>query len=101
MARIPKGWERLLPSRGKDGTPGRRLVSHDDQVQVQIYRQKHGPHAGWRWLWEWNEDREEWEFLVRDSRSNIVAQVFGPTVADATEAANQTLDTKGYDPLPI
>lgn len=100
MASTPSGWERLRPSLGKTGKPGRRLLSNDNEVQIQMYRQSHGPHAGWRWLWEWVEARDSWEFLVRDARSNVVAQGFGHTVPDAREAVNLVLVAKGYEPLP-
>jgi hypothetical protein len=100
MPKTPTGWERLRPSRGKDGAPGRRLLSRDQKVQVQMYRQLHGPHGGWRWLWEWIESRDSWEFLVRDEHSNVVAQGFGHTVPEAREAANDILEAKGYEQLP-
>jgi hypothetical protein len=100
MASMPSGWERLRPSIGKTGNAGRRLLSQDNEVQVQMLRQTHGPHAGWRWLWEWIEERDSWEFLLRDEHSNVVAQGFGHTVAEAREAANDILAGKGYELLP-
>jgi hypothetical protein len=100
MPATPKGWERLAPGYRPGKVVRRRLVSQDDRMHVLMFRQVDGPHAGWRWLWEWLDSRHSWEFLVRDEHSNVVAQVFGETVEDALEAANAILWSKGYEPLP-
>lgn len=100
MAKTPPRWERLRPSQGKNGTPGRRLLSADDEVQVQFYRQRHGAHAGWTMLWEWQKSRDQWEILVRSENSDIVAQAFGRTVPEVYETANEIVVAKNHPPLP-
>jgi hypothetical protein len=104
MSRSIESWERLRPSQGQNGAPGRRLLSHDgESLQVGVYRKKHGQWAGATIYTEWVEETEalprRWRFHMLDAHDRHYPVVSCDGFETTKNAFRESIEAMGL-PTP-